>query len=222
MIKAIFCDFYGTVVYKNGPFALRAAEQICRSAGTDQPDEVLTYWRQRFKNRMRRSNFDDFRKQRDLLPECFEKTLEHFGADLPIAPLCDLMEQNFTSPRVFEDAEPVLTRQSLPVYLIADSDEEYIRAALQQCAFSPTGVLTSEEARCYKADRTIFSLALKKWGLSGDEVLHIGDSLPGDVACAGAAGIRAVWLNRSGNPVPEGVASIGSFDELERCIADDR
>ena len=66
----------------------------------------------------------------------------------------------------------------------------------------------------------MFNLALKKCGLSADEVIHIGDSISSDVKGASSIGIKPLWLNRFGKAVPDGVESIESllnaFDVLGR------
>ena len=47
--------------------------------------------------------------------------------------------------------------------------------------------------------------------VTADEVIHIGDSLSSDVKGANSLGIRALWLNRFGKEIPEGVESITSL-----------
>ena len=56
-------------------------------------------------------------------------------------------------------------------------------------------------------------LNLKSTGLMPDEVLHIGDSVSSDVKGATKVGIRALWLNRFGKSIPEGVESISGLLE---------
>ncbi|MBQ5311717.1 MAG: HAD hydrolase-like protein, partial [Oscillospiraceae bacterium] len=46
------------------------------------------------------------------------------------------------------------------------------------------------------------------------EVIHIGDSVSSDVQGAANAGIRALWLNRFGKSIPEGVESISVLTEI--------
>ena len=51
----------------------------------------------------------------------------------------------------------------------------------------------------------MFQQALAALGLRADEVLHVGDSISADVGGAQTAGITAVWVNRRGRPVPDGI-----------------
>jgi putative hydrolase of the HAD superfamily len=50
--------------------------------------------------------------------------------------------------------------------------------------------------------------------------VHVGDGLDTDIAGAQAAGMKAVWINRAGIPLPEGyspdaeLASLAGLDAL--------
>ena len=46
MKKAIFCDFYGTLVHENGPISLEVVGRVAESCGAAPEDVVaLTSWR---------------------------------------------------------------------------------------------------------------------------------------------------------------------------------
>ena len=49
-----------------------------------------------------------------------------------------------------------------------------------------------------KPDPRIFQEALKQAGVRADEAVHIGDSLEDDIRGAHLAGIKSIWLDRSG------------------------
>lgn len=76
------------------------------------------------------------------------------------------------------------------------------------------GVATSAEVGASKPAPQVFEEALALAGVGPDDALHVGDSLDADVAGAQAAGIDAVWLNRSGEAVPAGVQAIATLDQL--------
>ncbi len=58
--------------------------------------------------------------------------------------------------------------------------------------------LISESTGFWKPDPRIFELALELAGVAAHEAIYIGDSPGHDVAGAQAAGIPAVWMNRTG------------------------
>ncbi len=60
-------------------------------------------------------------------------------------------------------------------------------------------VLISEECGCPKPQAAIFLRACASVGVSPSEAVYVGDQLEVDFLGARAAGLRAIWLNRSGS-----------------------
>ncbi len=79
------------------------------------------------------------------------------------------------------------------------------------------GVVTSAEAGAPKPDGRIFARALALAGAVPGEAVHVGDSPEADVAGARAAGLRAVLVQREGEP-PPGVRSIATLRELPALL----
>ena len=75
------------------------------------------------------------------------------------------------------------------------------------------GVVTSAEVGAAKPSPRVFERALGVAGVEPGEALHVGDKVDNDVEGAAAAGIRAVLLQREGEP-PPGVESIRSLSGL--------
>ena len=91
------------------------------------------------------------------------------------------------------------------------------RLKLEHCGPAPVvdHLVTSEEVGFAKPHRGIFDAALRRAGASADEAVMLGDSWEVDVLGARAAGIRAVWFNRFGQPRPdETVAQLQTFDPV--------
>jgi putative hydrolase of the HAD superfamily len=61
----------------------------------------------------------------------------------------------------------------------------------------------SEEVGATKPDPEIFRVALERIGCHAREVVMIGDSWSSDIEGAANAGIRSIWLNRTGAPCPD-------------------
>lgn len=59
-----------------------------------------------------------------------------------------------------------------------------------------------------KPDPSLFHRLLKESGLKAEETLHVGPSLAEDVAGAICAGLRPIWLNRTGIPTDHEVLTI--------------
>ena len=79
------------------------------------------------------------------------------------------------------------------------------------------GVVTSAEVGAAKPDPRVFERALAIAGVEPGEALHAGDKVDNDVEGARAAGVRAVLVQREGDP-PAGVEAIRSLRELPALL----
>jgi len=78
-------------------------------------------------------------------------------------------------------------------------------------------LIVSEEVGVMKPDRLIFEVALQRMEARPGDSVMVGDAWESDVVGATQAGIRAIWFNRFGLPVPQpGIATeLRSFVPLE-------
>ena len=79
-------------------------------------------------------------------------------------------------------------------------------------------VLSSAEIGWEKPSPEIFHEACRRLGLSGDRVLHVGDTPADDIEGAGRAGIRAVLVCRGELQPTAAVASIRSLTEVPALL----
>lgn len=69
-------------------------------------------------------------------------------------------------------------------------------------------VVSSMAVGVAKPDPFIFKQALRQLEVGADHVLHVGPHLKEDVAGALSAGIRPIWLNRSGIPTGHDILTV--------------
>lgn len=81
-------------------------------------------------------------------------------------------------------------------------------------------LVTSEETGFIKPDPGIFRVALERIGCCAEEAVMVGDSWKSDVLGARQAGIRAIWLNRTGIacPDPELARELLAFEPLVEAL----
>lgn len=81
-------------------------------------------------------------------------------------------------------------------------------------------LIVSEEVGFIKPDPRIFQVALQSIGCAAQDVVMIGDSWKADVLGATRAGIRTIWLNRTGItcPDPALAVEIASLEPLEEVL----
>jgi putative hydrolase of the HAD superfamily len=79
-------------------------------------------------------------------------------------------------------------------------------------------VVVSADVGVAKPDASVFQRALA--ALSAERAVMVGDSVEKDVHGAVAAGLGAVWVNRSGRPRPDelDVPEVTSLSELPRIL----
>jgi putative hydrolase of the HAD superfamily len=79
------------------------------------------------------------------------------------------------------------------------------------------GVVTSAGAGAAKPDPAAFRKALELAGVDAAGAVHVGDSVDNDVTGARALGIRAILVQRVGEP-PPGVESVRTLTELATLV----
>lgn len=222
-MKALFLDFYGTLVQEDGEIIADICRKI-ESAACRKPadsEEIGTYWWQQFSAGFEREYGDSFRTQRELERTSMQATLAYYEADLDARQLTKPLLRYWEAPALYEDAAAFIENVKgcgLPVCIVSNIDRAALESALTHHGLSFEGMVTSEDVRAYKPRSEIFRKALSVMNAAPHEVLHMGDSLKNDVGGAQRLGIPAVWLNRSGRSLPQGICpefTISRLTELD-------
>ena len=213
-IRALFLDFYGTTVHQSGPHAEEAIARLVKSSDAQSPKEALGYWWKAYKELVADACGENYRLQSEVGLEAFAKAVEHFHSSEDPVALRDLMNLHWSTTPAYDDAAWFFDACPVPIYFVTNADDVCIEACAKLHGLKPAGIITSEKARYVKPHPQIFQMALSEAGVSADEVIHVGDSLDGDVRGPQAAGIRPVMMNREGKQVPEGVECVHDFHEL--------
>lgn len=213
MIKAVFLDFYGTVVHEDGEVIKEITRIIMETGKVDDKSQIGAFWWNEFQTMFMDSYGSAFEKQRTLEYRSLEKTLTRFQSDASAAELSEKMFAHWVKPPIFDESKEFFETCPVPIFIVSNIDTADIRSALLYHGLNPARVFTSEDAKSYKPRKELFQLALSSVKLGADEVVHIGDSLSSDVKGASALGIRTIWVNRSRREVPVGVTSIANLLE---------
>jgi putative hydrolase of the HAD superfamily len=136
-------------------------------------------------------------------------------------------EERRARHETFEDAAPALDalRGEYRLALVTNG-----ASCLQREKFEASGlvdrfeaVVVSGELRSAKPDPAVYAHALDALGASAAEAVMVGDSLRNDVDGPVAAGLRGIWLNRTGEPRPadrDDIVEIADLHELPAILAD--
>lgn len=214
MIKAIFIDFYGTVVHEDGEVIKKVSEEIFKTGKVGDKSEIGSYWWNEFQTAFNSAYGDSFDTQRNLEYNSLKKTIQHFNSSADAEVLSSLMFEHWIKPPIFEETKQFFEVCPVPIYVVSNIDRDDILQAIKYHKLTPAGVFTSEDAKSYKPRKELFEFALNNTGLAAKEVLHIGDSLSSDIKGASAIGINAIWINRSNKEVPKGVVAVKNLLEI--------
>ena len=219
MIKAIFIDFYGTVVYEDDEIIERIVQEIIRTGKEKSRSEVGGYWTHEFQKGFMKAHGENFETQRAVEYRALANTIEHFGSTADAVALSNELFENWRKPPIFPESKEFFEKCPVPIYIVSNIDRADIMAAIAYHGLKPAGVFTSEDARSYKPNKEVFELALGSTGLKADEVIHIGDSFSSDVKGAKGVDIKAIWVNRRGLPVPGDTVAVGNLLEVLEKIS---
>lgn len=107
---------------------------------------------------------------------------------------------------VYEDVRQVLSSwQEMGIRLgILSNFDSRLYPVLEALDLAPffDSVTISTHVGAAKPDSNIFNIALEHYNLEPVQAWHIGDSWSEDVVGAYQAGLGAIWLNRTGKPLP--------------------
>lgn len=204
-IKAIFLDFYGTLVHEDDEIIPFICKEIQETAKVDcEVREIGKYWWGVFSHMFQNSYGDAFRPQRELGLQSLRETIAKFQASCVAEELIQKQFDHWQKPQIFADTIPFLNDiAGYQVYILSNIDSADAHAATQYHGIKVDDILTSEDVKAYKPRPELFLEALRRHQLSVNEVIHIGDSYLSDVVGAGNLGIKTVWLNRLNKIKPE-------------------
>ena len=214
MIKALFFDFYGTIVHEDGVVIDEIATIISNTGNGTNKLTIGSYWWKVFQELYMNSFGNRFKTQKELEIESLEITLKKFESNASANELSQKMFKHWRKPPIFEDAANFLESCNIPYYIVSNIDTDDVIAAIHYHGLSPIKIFTSEDAKSYKPRTELFEMALKETNLAPQEVVHIGDSLNSDIKGASSLGINTIWMNRNNKEIPNGVVAVVSFNDI--------
>jgi putative hydrolase of the HAD superfamily len=220
-VKAVLLDALGTLVELQPPAP--RLQRLLRQAGFDVSEEraatgfgaEIAYY---LDHHLEGSDHERLERLRDRCADEMRRALDLPDLDHATARRAMLEALEF---RAYPDVLPALSdlrRRGLSLVVASNWD----------CSLpdwlAPTGIMelvdgvvTSAEVGAAKPYPRVFERALAVAGVSAPEALHVGDKVDNDVEGAAAAGVRAVLVQREGEP-PAGVEAVGSLRELPALL----
>lgn len=214
MIKAIFMDHMGTIVSDQSKYVLGLIEKCARNCDLKSMEKTAAYWFGKHEELLRKYNGENYKLEYDIAVETFDIARKEIGLSGDSIQYADMLKMHWTRTDAFPEAGEFFAKCPVPVYLVTNNDTEYIVENMNYNGLKPAGIVSSQTAGYYKPRKEIFEKALELTGLKADEVIHVGDSIASDIKGAEGAGIKAVWIDRSGKIEKEMVRRIHSLTEI--------
>jgi putative hydrolase of the HAD superfamily len=219
--RAVLLDALGTLVELQPPAA--RLRRLLSGSGYEVSEEraaagfaaEIAYY---LDHHLEGSDPERLERLRDRCAEEMRRALELPGLDHVTARGAMLAALEF---RAYPDVLPALAelRERGAALVIASNWDCSLADWLEPTGIMELvdGVVTSAEVGTAKPDRRVFERALVIAGVPASAALHVGDKVDNDVEGARAAGVRAVLLQREGDP-PPGVEAVRSLRELAALL----
>lgn len=209
-LKAIIFDAFETLYSNSSEQWRRTFEEVCEDlALLIDPQELRRCWVQ-FEGefRRRRTRMDDpassppFITYREAWRSAFEQAFEQLGLNGYANIAAAIAVRNMGLRPPYEDATstlPMLRKGPWKLGLLSNADDDFLTPVLETWPLASfDAILSSESAAVYKPHPKAFQAVLEKLNVAPQEAIYIGDQLYDDVHGSKLVGMRAVWLNRTG------------------------
>jgi hypothetical protein len=122
MIKAIFIDFYGTIVHEDGEIIKAISERIFQTSKAGSMADVGAYWWNIFQLLFMKASGDSYQTQRVLEMESLSQTIKHFKSSEDVFELSQLMFNHWIAPQIFSDSLDFFASAPVPIYIVSNID----------------------------------------------------------------------------------------------------
>jgi 2-haloacid dehalogenase len=191
---AITFDCYGTLIdWESG--LLGALRPILRRHGQNLSDaQILAVY-----GELEPAAQNPYRRYREVLGEVahgFGKRLGFALAPAEAESLAESMQEWQPFTDTVAALEKLKTRFKLGI--ISNVDDDLFAASARHLKVKFDQVITAEQAKAYKPSLAPFHLALERFGISAECVVHAGQSVYHDVLPAKSLGLATVLVYRRG------------------------
>ena len=231
-ISTIIFDAYETIATNSVEQWQRSFAEICQRLHF--PIEPIALWRTwkdfeiRFRE-TRNSGVEEgdnstFKSYRKAWHDCFVESLDVLNLDGDPNCATNLLIKHMSERELYEDVPTGLRRinKMWRTAVLSNADDEFLLPMLEANSLNFEAVLSSEQAKSYKPDASIFFRMLDTLKVEASESVYVGDDPYADIFGARRAGLNTVWINRDGRDyvtdIVEPDARISSLLELPLIV----
>lgn len=221
--KVVTFDFYGTLVQWHEAVRASFVEILRRHGKPASADPAPVIHDFHAEGRVLRDT-PPFRPYREILRESLRRAMNKAGLAACPADLDGLVANLSSLPAHKEVPQALqhLRERGFRLAAISNTDDDLIAGSLPSLGLELDAVVTAQQAGAYKPDPRLFRHAHAVLGVGVAEVVHVAMSQPLDMAVCRDLGIRAYWVNRTGeaaDPQYMPFIEVKSVAEAARMIA---
>jgi FMN phosphatase YigB (HAD superfamily) len=225
-IRSVFFDFGGTLCQSRADI-LPIFKEAARRAGIQVPWSEYLRANEECWNELWPEAPGMVGKTPAFADRVHEMALRRVGFTGSTELFVRCCREEATSPRwhaPFEDTVATLTSlraARIPLHVIS-GHVDYLPIIIANLGWSGyfDTVTFTQEVGVQKPDPRVFRFALERAGEHAAQALYVGDSWEADYLGAKSAGMRAVWLNRTGQAARGPCREIRSLQELYPLLSD--
>lgn len=203
MLKAIFIDHMGTLVYEQSEWLEKLMDMCVQNSNEKDSQKLADLWYQKHDELLAKYNGDNYKSEYDISLEAFECIKDEIGLQGDSHQYCDLLVQHWIHTPAYDDSYDFFEQCPLPIYIITNNDICYVEESMKNLELEPKGIISSETTHYYKPAKEMFEKALEITKLKPSEAVYIGDSYNKDMQSAKSVGMRAFLIGHKDIQDPE-------------------
>ena len=178
----------------------------------------LQYWFQNLNELEWKCSGENYEDEDALCLRLLELCKKEHGLQEDHEALHRLNQGLWRNAPLYDDVPYFFDNCKLPIYVITNNSKWYVSENLRNKGIRPAEIISADDVKSYKPHPEIFLYALRRAGLSSEEVMHVGDSYYSDVLGAKNAGISAILVDRDGKDAHEDCQKASSLSDILKWL----
>ncbi len=217
-MKAIFLSYAGTILQQRGDEFSEVADSFIQSSDLKDADAFIKWWVNHLNESKKDAYGEHYKNEEAIATDVLNRAIQEIHLTGDLQQIQVLMKNYFMYGSIYNDVRTLFNQCSLPIYIICDNGEDYVRVCMRRNGLHPYGVISADSVHAYRQRKDVFEKALQVADVSREDVLYIGESPDTDIKGAQECGIPVVLLDRRGEFEDVDCKVVHSLTEVLRMV----